>query len=268
MKKEHYGKCALCGKEGKLTFEHVPPRAAFNSYPQKVISGKSAIESINDSRLPWDITGLKYQNQQAGMGAYTLCESCNNLTGTYYGSDYVRFSQGIHSVIQSEKPVPGEVLQINAKFAPLPIIKQVASMFCSLHSFSGKDTSIEKLRLFVLNKDSTIFPKKDFRIGMYIFGGGLERRCPVSVRISGVGGEMKMESVAEIACYPVGYLLYFNPDDDFTMPCADITGFAEQPFGESCNVTFQIPVFECNTMFPGDFRSKCEIEQCIADGNG
>jgi len=27
---EHTGECCICGKIGKLTFEHVPPKAAFN----------------------------------------------------------------------------------------------------------------------------------------------------------------------------------------------------------------------------------------------
>ena len=157
------------------------------------------------------------------------------------------------------------MLQITGECSPLPIIKQIVSMFCSLHSSSGKETSVEKLREFVLDRDSNSFPKEEFRLGMYIFAGGLERRCPVSVRILGIDQEIQIESVSEIACYPVGYLLYFDPKNDLEMPCADITGFAEIPYGKECKVTLQVPVFECNTMFPCDFRSKSEIEQCIAE---
>ena len=29
-RKKESGKCRICGKEGKLSFEHVPPEAAFN----------------------------------------------------------------------------------------------------------------------------------------------------------------------------------------------------------------------------------------------
>ena len=29
---KHFGKCRLCGKECVLTYEHVPPRNAFNSH--------------------------------------------------------------------------------------------------------------------------------------------------------------------------------------------------------------------------------------------
>lgn len=68
--KNHFGKCALCGKECELTFEHVPPRAAFNSTPARPVSGNEIFkeEVINDKeRMPWDTEGLKYQNQQQGM---------------------------------------------------------------------------------------------------------------------------------------------------------------------------------------------------------
>ena len=72
---KHFGKCALCGQECELTFEHIPPRAAFNSTPTKPVSGE---ELLDDDRMPWDTTGLKYTNQQKGMGRYSLCPKCNN----------------------------------------------------------------------------------------------------------------------------------------------------------------------------------------------
>lgn len=84
------GKCALCGRDCELTFEHIPPRKAFNWIPEKTISGEQLICSLTDSnRMPWDFSGLKYQNDQKGMGAYTLCQTCNNNTGTWYGDEYV-----------------------------------------------------------------------------------------------------------------------------------------------------------------------------------
>lgn len=48
--KTQTGKCALCGKEGKLTFEHIPPRAAFNSNRARPVGGKEIFkeEVLND----------------------------------------------------------------------------------------------------------------------------------------------------------------------------------------------------------------------------
>ena len=69
MHAKHFGKCALCGKLKELTFEHIPPNKAFNFTPAKPISGDSLLKAATDNnRLPWDHSGLKYLNQQQGMG--------------------------------------------------------------------------------------------------------------------------------------------------------------------------------------------------------
>ncbi len=44
MGKEPIGKNALCRKECDLTFEHIPPRTAFNSTPVKSVTGDKIIE--------------------------------------------------------------------------------------------------------------------------------------------------------------------------------------------------------------------------------
>jgi SNF2 family DNA or RNA helicase len=44
---KHWGKCALCGKECELTFEHIPPRAAFNSTPARPVSGVEVLTEKN-----------------------------------------------------------------------------------------------------------------------------------------------------------------------------------------------------------------------------
>ena len=37
MRKKTIGKCALCGRIGELSFEHIPPKAAFNSTPARPV---------------------------------------------------------------------------------------------------------------------------------------------------------------------------------------------------------------------------------------
>ena len=70
------GICHLCGTFGQLSFEHVPPRRAFNEL--KIKSFKF-----------WDIyCSKKGRDQQKGAGDYTLCNSCNNNTGSCYAESY------------------------------------------------------------------------------------------------------------------------------------------------------------------------------------
>ncbi|MGI6280182.1 MAG: hypothetical protein ACOYJS_06445, partial [Acutalibacteraceae bacterium] len=170
----YYGKCALCGKETELTFEHIPPRKAFNWFPQKTITGDNLINMVSEpNRNPWDTTGLQYRNDQRGMGKFTLCQECNNFTGSRYGNEYVAFAHGIHSVLLEHPCKNKEMIQIKAEFKPLAVFKQIISMFCSVnHSFSEND-DFSKLRKFVMDEKSNDFPKKRIRVTMYLFSGNL-----------------------------------------------------------------------------------------------
>ena len=71
MNAKHIGICALCGKEKELTFEHLPPNKAFNFTRAKPVNGEDFIHASDDkNRVPWDLSGLKYQNQQKGMALF------------------------------------------------------------------------------------------------------------------------------------------------------------------------------------------------------
>src|ERR1700688_5296960 len=74
MGSSEFGTCCLCGSYGKLSFEHFPPRKAFNENPVLY----SEIQDWLAGGNPDKFSGRK---QRRGVGAYTLCESCNNRTG-------------------------------------------------------------------------------------------------------------------------------------------------------------------------------------------
>ena len=82
------GVCHLCGSFGPLSWEHVPPRAAFNDRPmlcakvEKLLGGQMAEE------LEHPTGGIS----RRGAGAYTLCESCNSKTGAWYGRGYTAWA--------------------------------------------------------------------------------------------------------------------------------------------------------------------------------
>ena len=190
MSKKNYGHCALCGKYARLSFEHIPPRAAFNSTPRKMITGETAFQTVSGERKPWDMTDLPYKNQQRGMGRSSLCTECNSLTGTLYGDEYKKLAHSFHSLLQDTKAPPNSLIHIEKSLIrPLPIIKQVCSMFCSINK-GIKD--MDKLGAFVLDKDSHDFPKERFRVGMYLMCGGLARHVAVSAICYTGGLEVKL----------------------------------------------------------------------------
>jgi 5-methylcytosine-specific restriction endonuclease McrA len=87
------GICHICGFHKKLSFEHVPPSAAFNH--QRILH--IAFEKILASENLDDIPGARVQ--QRGAGAYTLCESCNNNTGHWYASAYAGWAHQAMNII-------------------------------------------------------------------------------------------------------------------------------------------------------------------------
>lgn len=260
-----YGKCKLCGKMKSLTFEHVPPEKAFNS---QAVKGFPFEESINlmtgaDGRKPWDFSGLKGKINQRGGGEYFLCEECNNNTGSWYMSEYVRMVHTFHEIIQKEKLEHGnrycyELLDLH----PLRIFKAVMTMFCDINN---ECLGNKKIRQFLLDKESTDFPIDKYQIYMSMISPSMCRITGVSVmHLSGVG----MVTVSEISRYPVGFSLYIDKPETYTPPGLLINEFAKRQYDEKANIIFQgIPYLEINSLFPDDFRSKEQIEKTLMDKN-
>ena len=44
--KDQYGICHICGKIGRLTFEHIPPKTAFNSKKAIVYNGEQNVGTV------------------------------------------------------------------------------------------------------------------------------------------------------------------------------------------------------------------------------
>lgn len=252
------GYCHICQKYKNLTFEHIPPYKAFNYLPAKSIEGDEAIRLIGEKgRMPWDTTGLKYKSKQRGMGIYSLCESCNNLTGTYYGDEYIKFAKTIAKLLFDNNIKEKKSIGISIENVYISrIAKQVLSMFCSIYSgFTKKYSFVKEL---ILDKDKTLDNFSQFRITMFLLKEykigytGLNAMCL---------SDGTIKTVAEIDAYPLGFILELEPTGKPSD--ADITNFLSHKYNEKFNVDFGLNIRERNIMFPTDFRTKEEIIACI-----
>jgi hypothetical protein len=261
MSKKHIGRCALCGIEKELTFEHIPPRMAFNAIPTKTVSGDALYNSISEERLPWDVSGLPYKNQQGGMGVFSLCKQCNNDTGAWYGNDYVQFSQGINYVLYKNKAHTGQSYQFNFKeLYPLRIIKQILSMVCSVNQSIIDDKRIKTLANFVLSKEAVSLDKSKYKICLYLSTSGCAKLCPLTVMVK---SDTDIIVLSELSTFPLGIIIYFKYPNNYTYAGADITSFCDYKYDEKCSVEMILPVLETNNLFPEDYRTKEEILECI-----
>jgi len=112
------GPCCLCGTVGLLSFEHVPPQSAFNDSSVFLAEIKRLLGRDWWADSDDEIEG---RTQQRGAGQYTLCEACNNKTGGWYVSDYVRLAQAAMPALSVAKA--GDVVGIPVDIRPLRVFE-------------------------------------------------------------------------------------------------------------------------------------------------
>lgn len=259
MRHKHFGKCALCGQECELTFEHIPPRAAFNSTPARPISGMELLTKKNldnEERMPWDTTGLKYQNQQQGMGRYSLCTTCNNNTGAWYGDAYVYFANVAHAAITNRSDNDPDGITIQGVY-PLRFVKQVLSMFCS--TCNSDASSFEPIKSFVLDKDAVGLDKSKYKLCMYFTNSTVYKQTGLMVSMKSTPAGIETMALAEITAYPFGFVLYIDPSETWDYQGTDITDCADCGYDDKCDISMPWKIEEMNDIFPECYRSRDEI---------
>jgi len=256
------GKCRICGSYDQLTYEHVPPRSALNSSRQHLYSGDSIINLIESDRLPWEFSGLKWEQKQRGIGFKTLCARCNNDTGAWYADAFSDFVLQAFREIARRRLTHKSVERISLyEIYPLRIIKQIVAMFCSINDANMLETYPE-LRAFLLNKERKGLAADDFRISLYLTIGEIGKyigRAVIMKRKE--DGEIQNLAVSELSFPPFGSVLQFEPYSDNDIPGLYCINFFANNFNydEAVSINLELPVLECNTQYPCDFRTKEQI---------
>jgi hypothetical protein len=92
------GQCRVCRRNvASLTFEHVPPRRAFNNEAARVYGWEDWLQRDEDGML----TGGRIA--QRGSGDHTLCAECNSNTGAWYGNELGR---AVRSAVRVMRQMP------------------------------------------------------------------------------------------------------------------------------------------------------------------
>ena len=250
MAKKRIGKCALCGIECKLSFEHIPPKICFNKSPVKPLYGVSVF--AYPTHCLQENAYLPRLNQQMGMGLYSLCPQCNNLTGHWYGSAYNSITK-LAAMLLNTDIVPEYHSVELPKIYPLRIIKQIISMFCSLNP----QYDIDDLRRFVLERDAVGIDSNKYRIFMRLTKSPTHK----AIGFTSIVTIEPMESfmVSEITARPFDFTLYLDPINEYRYPGIDITAFAQCKYDDIYNVKIPLDICEVNTQYPVDYRTTSEL---------
>jgi hypothetical protein len=238
------GQCRLCGINGRLSFEHVPPQAAFND--KRVVKARMG-EWFSDAK--WSGKG---EYQQGGAGDYTLCVTCNNDTGTWYGAEYVEWVRRAFEMLDR---VPGGRLApaglVPVTFSgvrPLRFLKQAVTMIFSANGpgFAEKN---EELVRFVLNREARHLPAL-YDVYLTLVRGQHARKV-------GVGGMLRFDSqdhvlLSEVAHPPFRIVLTID-----SPPLKDhgrISHFGACGIDDEADVTLLLSTGEIYSPYPSDFR--------------
>ena len=134
------GYCQICGEYKELSFEHVPPRGAYNDTP--VVAIPMPIDSVASLASKLDGPTIPGYLSNKGSGTCTLCTDCNNFTGGSYGGYFVDAAKQIYQAVYSKNSsvvFKDNRLQIPLHdVVPARILKQIVAMFASIYSSSGK----------------------------------------------------------------------------------------------------------------------------------
>lgn len=251
------GLCCICGLHGKLSFEHVPPRAAFND--QRIFEAN--IDTMLKGKWSVGERPTEGRYAQRGSGRYSLCNKCNNDTGSWYGASYVEVAKRAMTLLYMSS---GNLsLAYPYSMWPLRFLKQIVVMF-----FSACGPELQKgnpaLVRFVLNKEEQQFPD---RIKIYAY---LHHPTKSSIiRQSGLSGVVTPSGAhvfSEIAFPPFGLILSIDRPPIDRRLC-ELTHLAEHRFSTKRDVYLKLPVFPVTTPLPGDFRTEEDVRRDMVENN-
>lgn len=250
------GTCHLCGAHGPLTFEHIPPRAAFND--ARVLEADIQKLMAADRLLGADDAGGRYKQQ--GAGNYTLCAACNSETGSWYAGEYVRAVKALYGLSRAVPPFASGYFALEIR--PLRFLKQVVAMFASAcgSGFTSKHPDVVR---FVKNKDSRELPDHlSFYIALFSIAGSTAfRQSGITSAASLDTG--RIDTMSEIAFPPFVLVMSFSgrtPDPRLF----EITWFKNYGYTDASLIFFKMASLPVSSWLPVDYRTGAQLEADIA----
>ncbi len=241
------GPCHICGRVCQLSWEHVPPESAFNDRP--------IVRAVIDKVLTgdrWD--GRSGEKVQRGSGGFTLCERCNNDTGSWYGAEYAEWAnQGLELLARIDARYHTENDRFCVPFRGYParFLKQVITMFFSVNECGFADQHPELVQ-YVLDKRRRCLPPR-YGVDLVLVRGAFARSSGVSGRANFANGQVEISS--EVAHFPFAVRLILNADEHLDRVGA-LERFAEYAFEDRREVWIFTTAGDIATAFPGDYRSQ------------
>jgi len=242
----HIGICSLCLEWRPLSFEHVPPRRAFNSRPAVAHTIYGLRVGSTHAKSPPLLKGA------AGLGRHALCEQCNGRTGALYGDAFAEWT--VQCLRYAERLRDTSTVLLPFTVRPLNVVKQIATMIIAVSGSTVSSPSMDAVRHFVLSPQSMHLPP-DVSFKVYFNPSDPARtakplltqnRLSESCAILDVRTGTSVFVLAEVSFPPMGYVAFVaksneRVSDDFASLC-DIRRFTCYSLGREVTLMFQMPV--------------------------
>lgn len=251
------GKCRICGTEGDLSFEHVPPRKAFND--QRLVA-----YSVESRIIKKAIKGRQFQG---GAGAYTLCVQCNNNTGGWYANEFVKWSligADVFQILEQQREPFDNLSEIDVVFHdvyPVRFLKQIVTCFFSVMGantdaiFAARNPDLVR---FVLNRDENSLPES-YHFYLKLYRKSIIRRYPIGGKITLTytkteDGISLLEATpavfSEITHFPFALIM---TQDRIFPDATEITDFKNFKYDDLTNITLKLSIGQGLNPYPGSY---------------
>ena len=245
-RKMQNGICRICKKKTDLSFEHIPPKVAFNKYTK--FQSVPFLEYAKNAHIEDYKPSEKLQ--QGGIGNYCLCRNCNSFLGNNYVPDYFKMAQTGKAIFQNKNF--SKAIFTTIEISPLKLLKQILAMFICLNDAEFTDGESELLN-FIKDPNENKLPEK-FRVFMYLNNVGKIRNL-TNMYTNHFG------LVNELTFPPLGFVLSVNSKDKF--PLTEITHFKNIPLNYIGEVKYTLLNHPTHLPFPIDYRNLEEINEAV-----
>lgn len=259
---EEPDRCRICGMEGPLTFEHVPPRSAFNRDRAEVMG--------LDAWLRRDAGGPVERGKimQRGSGFESLCEICNNRAGRLYVPEFRKWTQMGMQVLHGPNgaaaafadTVEESYVLIEADdVQPARFLKQVVTMFLAMSPPTFTPLHPD-LASFAQDPEWIGLPER-YQIYLALYSGPYARFVGGVATLRNIGTEKPIENhfVLEIAYPPFAYVLSIDENTP-ALACGNLAAFADVSIHDRASVKVQLINGYGHTPIPLDYRTLPAVE--------
>jgi hypothetical protein len=242
------GFCRICGAHEELTYEHLPPRSAYNDRAVLLHS----LQYISDQS--YQITGkMPTRRHNRGLGDRSLCGRCNSFTGGNYGDAYLSFAQQAMEYLDVMEKSQSIALPFHIQ--PLNVLKQIVSMGLTGSSSGGQRHP--ELARFVLRAKSRTFPT-DYSCYVYLANKkSVARYCTETATLNTSKGSMD-HILVEVALPPLGCVVVHKnterASEIIDINLCRIDHFANYDFSVWTTMFLRIPIHRIWSPTPLDYR--------------